>query len=47
MPRPAFAAGIDVYRVNQGQDLLDLDADSPSLYNHGSNGLLIGAERLR
>lgn len=44
----AFAAGIDVHGVtfDQGQVLLDLDADSPGLYNHGSTGLLIGSEQL-
>ena len=37
----AFADGIAVHGVtlDQGQVLLNLDADSPGLYNHGSAGL--------
>lgn len=44
----AFADGIDVHGVtfDQAQILLDLDADSPGLYNHGSAGLLVGIEQL-
>lgn len=44
----AFAAGIDVHGVafDSQQVLLDLDADSPGLYNHGSTGLLIAIEQL-
>lgn len=44
----AFAAGIDVHGVTfDGQQiLLDLDAASPGLYNHGSTGLLIAIEQL-
>lgn len=44
----AFAGGIDVHdvTVDDGQVLLDLDADSPGLYGHGSTGLLIGIEQL-
>lgn len=44
----AFAEGVSVHGVtfNEGQVLIDLDAESPSLYGHGSTGYLIAVEQL-